>query len=256
MGESNGEAADVRVLAAVTRSMARKVENSGVVEQNSLKKTNAHATARLTDIEFIGEKGGAPGKLDEALHSENKVLLEEIHSLCGGLNGRSNLLPPTGSWATIVTGPWTQDPEAPGRQPKDDLTCVRISSRPTAEDNNDKDGGFARYLTTEAANNHIRSIFLSIQRHPAQSSTELGNDTKLVKPRFGIVVHRTPTEEFNPEDEKQQGISKIMEDNDLSARGCRIEDITWLKQKNLGTNHWASMAPSGSGAILKKQRNG
>lgn len=73
MGESNGEAADVRVLAAVTRSMARKVENSGVVEQNSLKKTNAHATARLTDIEFIGEKGGAPGKLDEVAWLINKL---------------------------------------------------------------------------------------------------------------------------------------------------------------------------------------
>jgi hypothetical protein len=35
--------------------------------------------------------------------------------------------------------------------------------------------------------------------------------TKLVKPRFGVVVHRTPTEDFDLQNASQQAIEKIME---------------------------------------------
>jgi len=58
----------------------------------------------------------------------------------------------------------------------------------------------------------------------------LGNSTKLAKSRFGIVVHRLPTEGILLPDNKQETINKIIEENDLATRGYHIKDITWLKK--------------------------
>jgi hypothetical protein len=54
---------------------------------------------------------------------------------------------------------------------------------------------------------------------------ELGNDTNVVKPRFGIVVHRDPTGDFDLEENKKQGIEKIMMENNLGEKEFQIEDI-------------------------------
>lgn len=55
----------------------------------------------------------------------------------------------------------------------------------------------------------------------ARNNTEwlhnLGNNTKLVKPRFGVVIHRTPTEEFDLETGAAQAAEKITEGNDLTS---------------------------------------
>jgi hypothetical protein len=63
----------------------------------------------------------------------------------------------------------------------------------------------------------------------ARNNTEwlekLGNGTKLVKPRFGVVVHRTPTEDFWLPENETQGIQKIMEDNDMATKGYNIQEI-------------------------------
>jgi hypothetical protein len=71
---------------------------------------------------------------------------------------------------------------------------------------------------------------------PARTNTEwlekLGNGTKLVNPRFEIVVHRTPTEDFSLPKNKKQGINRIMEENDLAVKGYQIDDIAWLKKKD------------------------
>lgn len=48
---------------------------------------------------------------------------------------------------------------------------------------------------------------------------ELGNNTKLVKPRFGVVVHCTPTEDFDLENANAEAIEKIIEENDLAGQG-------------------------------------
>jgi hypothetical protein len=71
-----------------------------------------------------------------------------------------------------------------------------------------------------------------IARNSTQWLEELGNNTKLVKPRFGIVVHQTPTEDFNLEGNKKQGIIKIMEANDLAAKDYQVKNIAWLKRKD------------------------
>lgn len=65
----------------------------------------------------------------------------------------------------------------------------------------------------------------------------LGEGTKLVKPRFGVVFHRTPTEAVMADEDKEDSIKKIMEENYLASKGFKIEDIAWLisKGKPLGT---------------------
>ena len=115
-------------------------------------------------------------------------------------------------------------------------------------DNENSDGNtFGRYLPTDSANTHIRTALLNAPstqdaqvagigttktgyvirfkdpesaeaaRNNTEWLNELGNNTKLVKPRFGVVVHRTPTENFDLENANAQAIEKIMEENDLAG---------------------------------------
>jgi hypothetical protein len=66
----------------------------------------------------------------------------------------------------------------------------------------------------------------------------LGNGTKLVKPRYGVVVHRVPTADFSLPQNQKEGIRKIMEENDLADRGFDVNEIAWLKRpdKSLGVS--------------------
>ena len=121
---------------------------------------------------------------------------------------------------------------------------------------------FTQFLPTDTTNQHIRTALSKtdltkdakvagvsttktgyvIQFRDAQSAEtaqsnttwleELGSETKLVKPQFGIMVHQVPTEDFNLDRGKTQGIQKILEENDLMEKGFEIEDITWLKKKD------------------------
>ena len=58
---------------------------------------------------------------------------------------------------------------------------------------------------------------------------ELGNETRMVKPRFGVVVHHVPTQGLDLERVIERAIRKITDENDLQERGFRIEDIAWLQ---------------------------
>jgi hypothetical protein len=70
---------------------------------------------------------------------------------------------------------------------------------------------------------------------------ELGNGTKLVRPRFGVVIHRTPTSAANVQDGKEESINKIMEENDLTTKGFLVEDIAWLKSREKLLSRSASL---------------
>jgi hypothetical protein len=50
-----------------------------------------------------------------------------------------------------------------------------------------------------------------------------------------------PTEDFDLEKEKKEGIEKIMEENDLAEKGFEIEDIAWLKKKDRPLGKSATM---------------
>ncbi|KAJ5642733.1 reverse transcriptase [Penicillium lividum] len=60
-------------------------------------------------------------------------------------------------------------------------------------------------------------------------------------PRFGVVVYRTPTEEFNLETGATQVAEKIIEDNDLAEHGFRIEELAWIKSKDKTLGKFVSL---------------
>ena len=59
-----------------------------------------------------------------------------------------------------------------------------------------------------------------------------GIETKLVKPDFGMVVHRMPTEGLQLFEHKEEAIGQIMEENEMIAEGYCIDDIAWLKNRD------------------------
>ncbi|KAG2414061.1 hypothetical protein HFD88_003252 [Aspergillus terreus] len=83
---------------------------------------------------------------------------------------------------------------------------------------------FGRYLPTESANTGIRTALLNAPSTQDAQDTEsadascnniewlneLGNNTKPVKPRFGLVMHRTLTEDFDLENANSDAIEKII----------------------------------------------
>lgn len=207
----------------------------------------------------------------QILKSQNVELQEQIQSLREQLETIATTGPPTKTWAEVAATASQQDPTALTRQPRNEPNCVRISTQRTPEIDNNESGRFRRYLSTDMANAKIRSALLSadttkdaqvagvgttktgyvIRFRDAQSAEmarnnttwldELGNETKLVKPRFGIVVHRVPTEDFDLDREKKKGIQKILVENELEETGFEIEDIAWLKKKDRPLGQSASL---------------
>jgi hypothetical protein len=55
------------------------------------------------------------------------------------------------------------------------------------------------------------------------------------------VVHRTPTENISPPENKKSHIHMIMEEKDVTAKGYRIDDIAWLKSKDKPLGRSASL---------------
>jgi hypothetical protein len=74
------------------------------------------------------------------------------------------------------------------------------------------------------------------QAEIARSNTDwlegLGNNTRLTRPRFAVVAHRTPTEDFLTLENKKAFINSIMEENKMELHGFRINRIAWLKPRD------------------------
>ena len=150
-------------------------------------------------------------------------------------------------------------------------TFLRISTQPRPDDIDNPDDhyeAFQRYLPSENASAYIRNALSNadstkdvqvvgvgttktgyVIRFKDERSTDtarkngewleiLGNGTKLVKPRYGVVVHRVPTADFSLPQNEKEGIRKIMEENDLADRGFDVNEIAWLKRpdKPLGVS--------------------
>ncbi|CAK41173.1 uncharacterized protein An12g06420, partial [Aspergillus niger] len=206
----------------------------------------------------------------QLLRTHNKELQEEIEALRAKLEAQPLNAPVNRSWAEVAAGNPQPNPARTVPRPRKEPNCVRISTAPTLDQDVDNDR-FSRALPTEAANTHIRTALLNAETtkevqvagigttktgyvirfrdtqsaETARNSTEwleeLGNNTKVVKPRFGIVVHRVPTEDFELEGNKKQGIEKIMAENDLHDKKFRVEDIAWLKKRDMPLGKSASM---------------
>jgi hypothetical protein len=80
-----------------------------------------------------------------------------------------------------------------------------------------------------------------VARNNKEWLNELGNDIRLVIPRFGVVVHHTPTYGLDLERDKVGAIKKIIEENNLTERGFRIEDIAWLKKRDKALGIFGSL---------------
>lgn len=207
------------------------------------------------------------------LRTQNEKLQEEILALRSQVDGL-NTPSPTRSWAAVAAATDNPQPRETRQQTDKDKNCVRISTQRSvtealgAENNGD---AFGRYLPTPAANTHIRTALLKtpstqdaqvagigttktgyvirfknqasaeIARNNTEWLTELGNDTRLVKPRFGVAVHHIPTFGLDLENRKTEAIEKIANENDLTDRGFRIEDIAWLKKRDKELGTFASM---------------
>ena len=81
-----------------------------------------------------------------------------------------------------------------------------------------------------------------VARKNTERVNELGNNRKLVKLRFGLLVHgRTPTDDFGLNNANPDDIEKIVTEEDLAARGFRIEEVARLKKKEKVLEEFASL---------------
>jgi hypothetical protein len=209
---------------------------------------------------------------------QNAHLSESIESLHVKLSTAQTTAPQR-TWATVAARPNTNaiNGEATStarvqRESNRENACVRISTAPQAiaETDHDEDHTFRRFLSSEKASEQIREALnheeatqevqvagigptktgyivrfrdedsAKVARENTQWLTKLGNNTKLVKQRFGVVVHRTPTAQVNFDD-KEQAIGKLTEENELAARKYRIEDIAWLRNREKPLGRSASL---------------
>jgi hypothetical protein len=208
------------------------------------------------------------------LQTQNEKLHEEIRALRTQVEALPSTPPAARSWAAVAASSGQQHSPINHLRTNKDQNCVRINTQRSfvdPRDNDSDENAFGRYLPTEAANAHIRTALLSapstqdaqvagvgttktgyvIRFKNAESAeaarnniewlNELGNNTKLVKPRFGVVVHRTPTEDFDLENASAQAIEKIMEENELTERGFQIEELAWLKARDKPLGKFASL---------------
>jgi hypothetical protein len=207
------------------------------------------------------------------LQEQNNKLHEELQALRAQIEARPPAPSPT--WAAVAANNASDTPQPAHQRPEKQRNCVRISTQRTLVDPRDNessdDNTFGRYLPTETANSHIRTALLNAPptqdaqvagigttktgyvirfkdtesaeaaRNNIEWLNELGNNTKLVKPRFGVVVHRTPTEDFDLENANSEAIEKIMEENDLARRGYQVEEVAWLKRKDKILGKFASL---------------
>jgi hypothetical protein len=219
-----------------------------------------------TEIEEVKHDQNVLREQNDRLHEEVKALRAQIEA-----NPQPN---PPRTWAAVAAS-GTGDPQPSPRQPEKDRNCVRISTQRSFVDPRDSENSegnaFGRYLSIESANTHIRSALLNAPstqdaqvagigttktgylirfkdpesadaaRNNTEWLNELGNNTKLVKPRFGVVVHRTPTEDFDLENANAQAVQKIMEDNDLAELNVQIKELAWLKRKDKVLGKFASL---------------
>jgi hypothetical protein len=215
----------------------------------------------------------------QAIRAENAELKREILSLRTQVETLSTSSPSTGSWASVAAGQnGSISTTSLSRSSSIDnldreRNCIRISTAPTQleEQTDTNTNNFTRYLPTEEANNHIRNALKDtaptkeaqvagvgttrtgyvIRFKDEQSATTarnntewleiLGNGTKLVKPRFPVVVHRVPTTELPIHNDKEGCINLMAEQNELQARGFKIEDVAWFKPKDEPLRQHASL---------------
>jgi hypothetical protein len=180
--------------------------------------------------------------------------------------------PPANSWAVVAARGGALQPAPPtyNTQSGNSPTTLRINTPMLPSAPGATAESFTRYMQTDQA---VESISQALRKYDttkeaevlgvgstklgylvrfrnakskelAQRNTEwveeLGPGTRIVKPRFGVVAHCTPTDEVNME-EKEETVRKIALENNLSSKGYGIEEIAWLKKKDTPLGRSASL---------------
>jgi hypothetical protein len=193
----------------------------------------------------------------EELKQEQRTLVAQNEALRGEIRSlQEQIKAPSSLWATIVATPSTtpSQPTRTSTQGSKENTLRIITPFLPSEPSIDNTS-FTRYMEAPKASSLItealkkdtstREIqvagvgttkmgYLIRFRNKEAKETaskskqwlkELGSGVKLVRPRFGVVVHRTPTDEVRLREDKEQSIAKIIYENDLQSRGFGIEEI-------------------------------
>jgi uncharacterized protein YoxC len=203
------------------------------------------------------------------LQNEVKDLREQVSNLSTlSLPQTSQASPSSGeashnrSWSSLFPNNSSVSPNSSAsRQEKRKPFCVRISTPWNPSDTNAGDN-LARYQPLNAASNRIKEALqednatqnvqvagvgstnqgylirfkdkqsADAAKHSTGWLEQLGHGIKIETPKFGVVVHRTPTNEITFTDDKSESIAKITGENELATKGFKIENIAWLKRKD------------------------
>jgi len=214
------------------------------------------------------------------LESQNKALQNQIAELKKEVqNARvtpTTTTPSAGNWAVVAarggtaTAAATRAPNLDNTQPRNGPTTLRIYTSLVPSSPGVTDQSFTRYMSADKATTCISKALQAndatkeaqvagvgstklgyLIRFKDEKSKELaykndkwvhdlGTDTRVIKPRYGVVVHRTPTEEVQIQ-QKVVAISKIASENDLLTKGHQIEEIAWLRKKDTPLGRSASL---------------
>lgn len=196
-------------------------------------------------------------------------LAEQVQKLESKLQPAATSRPQSQSWATVTARGALQTPPTYNRQSGNNPTTILIDVPPPGPDQTPANG-FTRNLPTPTAVNLVsralksqeptkqaevlgakatkRGYLIRFKNKEAKQlaiqnqewTTVLGKDTKINRPRFGVVAHRTPTGEVQIE-EKENAIQKITLENKLLETDTQIEDIAWMKKKDNPFGQYASL---------------
>ncbi|KAB2568655.1 hypothetical protein DBV05_g12667 [Lasiodiplodia theobromae] len=175
------------------------------------------------------------------------------------------------SWARVAAQPpMNTPPQSYRKQSGNSLRVIKISVAPPREEQDMPENQLKRDMPHGAAAKHISDALNGCDstkgveilgvgntktgylirfrtdrgKETADRNAEwvekLGDDVKIIRPRYGVVVHLTPTEEVQI-DSKDHSIEKIGQENDLTDLGYRIEDIAWMKKKDAPLGRHASL---------------
>lgn len=218
------------------------------------------------------------GSSESGLQASYEEILQELQSLRSAIT-TPNTTNDGLSWAQVAAAGGDQAQPATAypllnkkKQNKED-NCIRVSTKPNSNEGEDEgENTFRRYLPPRTAVTHIQDALATANEtkdvrvlgvgttrtgyvirfedkshaETARSNTkwleELGNDTKLARPRFGVVAHRTPTEDFLSPENQRTFIDRIMEENNMAQRGYRVSQVAWLKPRDKPIGKHGSLA--------------
>jgi hypothetical protein len=208
---------------------------------------------------------------------QNTELRSAVCTLELKLEQTTTSLHPPRSWASVANGgsatQTSTGPTAPINypQPTREPHCLRISTKAHRTENERHEESLTRNLPIGRAIGLIREALVKTDKTKdvevigvnttrtgyvlrckdersamtAKTHTEwlheLGNNTKLVKPRYPVVVHRFPTEGIVLPDNEHEFIRQLMEENDMQARDVRINQATWLIERGKPLGHHATL---------------